>query len=623
MELFPYEPRPGQEELIALVRRAAERGERLCVHAPTGFGKTPAVLAGLLQAARTRGLRILWAVRTGNETDRPIEELKELARSRGIAVPALSIRGKRDMCLLGRRLGVSDYAGVSALCRLRRRDCPYFSRLTEVIPSLDGPKTFSEVLTEAKSMGVCPYFYQLRLLEDATLVSLSYNYVLGPTGRVLRRAFRFSKSILVVDEAHNIPDAACSLNSDSITLNTVDRAISEIIKYFPEETDLVQKVRALRAAMEAVSGPVTEDSTFSPTDLLVESGVGDEDLERMASLGEAVYRARIEEGKVPRSYLHRLAEFLSLASASVGEEGVAFLVTRESRGVRFEVWDMRAPEILGEVWPSFRAVVLMSGTLAPVETFAEVAGLEGCSSKVFPSMADPSKVVSLITAGLTTRGEKMSEEMVDGYVETIGDFISAVPANVAVFSASYRIQGEILPGLAEAAAETGRRLLVESEGMTGDEAARVLAELKSAARSGHHAVLVAPMGGRFAEGADLPGEELAAVFLVGIPFDRPNTRTRLKISYYSRLFPGRGRFIAYVVPALRRASQALGRVIRSRSEGGAFVLGDERYSFRRYFELLPDYVRTTARVVRPYEVGDEVRSWSEGALKRRGGPATP
>lgn len=87
-----------------------------------------------------------------------------------------------------------------------------------------------------------------------------------------------------------------------------------------------------------------------------------------------------------------------------------------------------------------------------------------------------------------------------------------------------------------------------------------------------------------------------AVFLAGIPFDRPTVKTRLYIGYYERLYgEEKGRLYAYVIPALRRASQALGRALRSPRDKAVIVLGDYRY--RRYMPLLPDYVAELARPI--------------------------
>ncbi|MCD6491187.1 MAG: hypothetical protein J7K59_02715, partial [Candidatus Korarchaeota archaeon] len=53
----------------------------------------------------------------------------------------------------------------------------------------------------------------------------------------------------------------------------------------------------------------------------------------------------------------------------------------------------------------------------------------------------------------------------------------------------------------------------------------------------------------------------------------------------------KGRFYAYVVPAIRRAAQAMGRAIRSPKDKAIIIAADERYSKKQYLELLPEFFR--------------------------------
>jgi len=611
LRYFPYTPRKHQVELVEFIQSNLDRGANICIHAPTGFGKTPAVLAALLPEIEESGLRIIWAVRTGNETDRPIEELREISRNVD-GFFGLSFRGKRDMCLLARERGIRDYKAVENLCRLKRDSCPYYRRVRALRELTSRPLLFSDVMREASSRGMCPYYLQFFLLKEADLVSLSYNYVLGPPGWAIRKLVPFGKSILVVDEAHNLERAAMSLNSDSVTTGTVERAISELKEYFPDEEDLKEQLEALLEEMQNIGREIEEDGVFYLLDLLAAGGFEESDLREMVRLGSQVQRFRVAEGKAPRSSLHHLGEFLSRCLKLVGEEGVAFIATKKAeRRIEFEVWDMRAREFLSNVWPKFYARIFMSGTLSPIDAFSESAGLDSCVPIEIPSEVDPERVESYVLRGLSTRGETLDPAMAEAYIDSIGEFLQSIPANVAIFTASYRVQKAILSGVRKKCAELGRPLFVEKEEMSGDEAREVLEAFKSCAETSP-AVLMAPMGGRFAEGADFPGRELVGVYLVGIPFDRMTTRTRLLLEYRKRVHGReRGRFLAYVVPALRRASQALGRVIRSSEEPGVFVLGDERYARPTYFQLLPDYVRETATSIYPDDLAYYLRSWSK------------
>lgn len=98
------------------------------LEAPTGFGRTPVVMYALLPYLE-RGYRVVWAVRTGGETDRPVEELSVFRERVEVEFTAMSFRGKRDMRLPAREFGEGlDYSEVSYICGRERR-CPYYRRL--------------------------------------------------------------------------------------------------------------------------------------------------------------------------------------------------------------------------------------------------------------------------------------------------------------------------------------------------------------------------------------------------------------------------------------------------------------------------------------------------------------
>jgi DNA excision repair protein ERCC-2 len=183
---------------------------------------------------------------------------------------------------------------------------------------------------------------------------------------------------------------------------------------------------------------------------------------------------------------------------------------------------------------------------------------------------------------------------------------------VAVFSASYRIQDGLLrAGIKEAVEDLGMRFFKETKEMIGDRARSVLENFKACAGTDSPGFLCASASGRFAEGADFPGEELVGIFLVGIPFERMSARTRIYLNYYKELYgEDKGSYYAYVVPALRRASQSLGRALRSKEDRAALVCGDERYAEKRFFRLLPDYFQAKAEAVNLSQMRRKLMSWA-------------
>ncbi len=587
---FPYTPRPYQEEVIGKIR-ANLNFRHVCLHAPTGFGKTVVILSTLFPRI-LRGLRVIWAVRTGNETDRPIDELKMMVNKLGLPIFGISYRGKRDMCLLAESYGGDlDYSDVSYMCSSYKDKCMFYRNFKRKFRPQSylahGPLTYSEVYSIGRQLKACPYYIQRALAKYASVISLSYNYVVDQRLEwSIRPLIPFGKSILVVDEAHNLQ--SLELNSDTITLGTIRRAIREAEEF--KAKDLVSMLHhAEDKALEIHSKlKDEEDASFNPEDLIPHGSYYL--LEDAVHIGELVRRSRLERGLRPRSSLHHFAEFMLSALSLEGIDGISFIAERDGDNLKLNIWDMRASEILADRWLLFHRCIFCSGTLEPIDAFAETVGLGNYVKIKVPNIYHEENVKVYILTGVTTRGEELSDEMADRYVNAISIFLQKVKVNSAIFTASYRVQSKLLNrGLKEKVEGIGYKMFIERRGMSGPESRSTLMKFKELGKS-ELSVLVAPIGGRFAEGADFPGEELEAIFLVGIPFEKPTTRTKLYIDYYKSLYgEDKGKLYAYILPALRRASQALGRAIRSIDDKAVLVLADDRYL--GYLELLPDYVK--------------------------------
>jgi len=104
-----------------------ERGELLVVNAPTGFGKTAAVIYGLLKA---NAEKVLYVVRTVNEIDPVVRELKNFG------VKFTFLFSARRTCPMmkgekGEDLSPEEFCENCRLLRLRGF-CNYYSNLENV-----------------------------------------------------------------------------------------------------------------------------------------------------------------------------------------------------------------------------------------------------------------------------------------------------------------------------------------------------------------------------------------------------------------------------------------------------------------------------------------------------------
>ena len=600
LDFFPYKPRGDQKKVIYKIHRFASEGKRVLFQAPTGYGKTPVILSALLPLAIELGIPIIWAVRTGGETDRVIEELVEISSMLDVDVFGLSFRGKRDMCLLARDMGIIDHESVSELCKRVKKKCKYFLNLPENPPYFDKPLLFSQIFNFSRREGICPYYLQFRLLRDALVVSFSYNYVFSDYFYwPIKRFLTYSGAFLVIDEAHNIDKAVSNLFSVSITLTTLKRSLGEIQQFRDEKAGYVKAfLEDLHDFLISESRRIIgEDDIFDPDDLIDSCNVSLEVIDLIDKYASLVISRRLAESKPPRSSLRRLSNFLKAVIDSRNVDGIAFIKYVDNNRTVFEVWDMRISEHLFEKWEEFESIIFTSGTLRPYEAFAEVIGISDYAIVEGRFDIPRENVLPIIVKGVSTKGEELSDEMVSKYVILLQTILDRVDRNTAIFFASYRIQEYFKEFLAKTAKDLGRPIFVEREKMTGDEVRETFKRFTNA----KNAVLAGVMGGKFSEGLDYPGSALEAIVLVGIPFDRVTKRTEIYINYFSSLYGAeKGRYYAYIVPALRKASQAIGRAIRSPSDRAIIIAADERYSYPTYFYLLPDFFVKNVKIVKNY-----------------------
>ena len=318
-------------------------------------------------------------------------------------------------------------------------------------------------------------------------------------------------------------------------------------------------------------------------------------LDQMVKAGDAIREDKIERNLPPRSYVGRVGEFLLLWFALIGKEDYLFLLSKD-KGVSLELVALDPSKALSFI-KSVQSAIFMSGTLTPLEAFADIMGIDGRLKK-FPRMVKKENALVLVAKDVSTRGEERSLELYKKLTRYVVEAVKLIPKNVGVFTASY----EVLEGLLSANVdiqireETGKKVFIEKKGASSKENDLLVMAFKEEAKK-DGAVLLGVMGGRNSEGQDYSGDEMNGVVLVGIPYARPTPRVQAQIRYFENKFPGKGRYYGYVLPAHRKLVQAAGRVHRSEYEKGAIIVLDYRLLWSNVRKDLPDWMRETMKPV--------------------------
>ncbi|HEY6050510.1 MAG TPA: ATP-dependent DNA helicase, partial [Thermoanaerobaculia bacterium] len=489
---------------------------------------------------------------------------------------------------------------------VRSRTCAWFSHPADAAVKLASQKVLhvSELVEASRACGTCPHKAAMEAARRAQVVVCDYNYVFSDIReKVLPRIERpLEEIVLVVDEAHNLPDRIRSHLTGDLDAPMLIRASKEAKAVDPEAGGHLQEVaRSLHQALIAREGErVVEREELIEA---VEKGLkgwGYDDLLRASSeAGETL------AGRGIPTVLPEIAECLRRWRDA--REGVLRLCVGGPGG-KFSL-RLLDPSILSRrVFEQVHASVLMSGTLHPPAMYADLLGIEPARRvlRAYPNPFPKENRRVLVDPKVTTSYDRRSPSMYAKIAHELLAVVAGVPGNVAAFFPSYEILAAVVERVRTVA--TGKQLVAEKQEWGAAERGRVLESLRDLRTRGG-ALLMGVQGGSLSEGVDYAGNLLSAVVIVGFPFSPPTIEVEALKSYYMRKFGAqRGHEYAYVYPAINKILQAAGRCIRSERDRAVVVLLESRLLDPRYAGCFPgDFP-----LVPVSDVASEVRSFFYG-----------
>jgi len=244
-------------------------------------------------------------------------------------------------------------------------------------------------------------------------------------------------------------------------------------------------------------------------------------------------------------------------------------------------------ETLREIFDGLGGGVLMSATLEPLDVFTEVSGLEALRERrpvvertydlPFPEANRASWLVDTTPFTARNRGDPGENRNQETWNRTRDEYahvlrtLARSPGNVLLAMPNYR-EAEWAGAYLDSVVE--KPVLVDES--SSNEATE---ELKGRFFAGDGKVLVTSTRGTLTEGVDYDGDKLHCCGVVGVPLvNIGSPRVRAVQRAYADAFGEENAFeYALTVPAVRRARQTLGRVIRGTDEVGIRVLVGRRY----------------------------------------------
>ncbi len=652
-------PRPGQLEMIQDGILALAKGGFHLAAAPTGIGKTAASLAAALEVAGRSSQKKTVFFLTSRQTQHRIvvDTVRRINERRKGSMPVrlVDMVGQAGMCV--QPFAKESPLVFSLLCSQARktRSCkPWITSapgLKERI--LATPLHVDELVDISRTHTVhvepsqtCTWKAAREAVIDADVFVGDYNHLFDDGVRessLKAMDLSLEDIIIVVDEAHNLPDRIRMTLEKRLTRTIIRNtkwALEEYAGFLAEGMkapggdvfsfshglaawafDVVKASRGgfdalFNGYMRNLSGQ-DEEAEVAVDDVLnvfhracdtVDGKAGQQQLQasssphpevdvavRIHQLRDVLQSVDVDmeagdDGNPMEPNAHKVAEILDCLLKFGSTPALTMIYDTKGKDGRITTHLLDPGLVSKPVFEQSAGALLMSGTLYPPSMYANILALPQTrtTSVAYASPFAAMRRPVVVAKNVTTKYTERSLANTLALREHVQALIDASPGNVAVFAPSYAMLNEvILEGHFR-----GARLMAESRDWTKGDLDQIVDTLLEEKRNGRKILLAGVFGARLSEGVDYHSGALDAVACIGIPNSPPSVLSKSLKTYAEERF-GRNLAWRYTVsqPAVNAILQAMGRPIRSIGDRALIVLLDRRVTDRTYSGCFPSDLR--------------------------------
>lgn len=580
---FPFpQPRTGQVELIDTITKGMQQNHPMLLQAPTGLGKTIGVLYPSLQESLARGQKVIYITPKNSQHAVAEEAIEKMQDAGAKNLRSLTITAKSKMCFKNEVLCDPEY------CEFAK---DHYTKVAEhkVLEQLRKKKrlTTRSFKKIAEEFQVCPFEIQLDAAQDADTVICDYNYVFAPRtsfGRLSRSGLLPNgKPNLVIDEAHNLPSRAQDYYSSSLSVVSLEKMREDsqnLPKKFRRQAE--ELIDSCIKVIKMCGNPgATKPHAINPP--YVELMMQDQELKAFLSnyLSSDVEIQPKDVVMRLSFYWSEFTQALEFMKSTSEENRGRFFTTFNPSPATIKITCCDASEMLKDTYDEYANVVAFSATLKPFDFYSQLSGLLSTDLQtaefVSPFKKENRKV--LVIPQISTKYSERDRNY-PRIAEAIEKISSLKEGNYIAFFPSFDFMEKVLQKFQP---NTNVVVLKQERYMTRAQSDEVLEQLKETESP---KILFAVQGGVFSEGVDYPGRMVIGAFVVGPPLPNFDLEREKMREYYETHYSA-GFDYAYTYPAMAKAVQAAGRVIRTEKDKGIIILMDNRFIQNSYTKSMP------------------------------------
>lgn len=562
-----------------------------------------------------------------------------------------------------------------------RSNRPHENRSEELIERLltEGPRDIEDLAGFGRDNHACPYYLSRAVQGECEIVFVPYNYLLDKNARATLEV-NWANDIIILDEAHNLESICSSAMSFDLSASIRRACCDELTKScegaiasggvtFPvlariaagsaageasvigSENKDMQEFRILRTIMLDLEDtindlpvpekkPLVRPGDFLRAMFVKSAGLNAENqdlvldaLDRSIKAivgeepGSSEQAAKSESGRARGTPLRTLQSAIRIlfSPQAVSSSNSFRTIIHFDKGHppqrTVSYWCFNpALGMAGLRSLNIRCVLLTSGTLAPLRSFAGELGMPFPVQLENPHVVTERQILGCVIKtgpggiGLNASFKnRSSSDYINELGRTLVNLFRVIPGGVLIFFPSY----SSLHSMIEAWKQVDLSQLTNSPSLwvqlqrrkctvveprdSSRFAAAILAHQMNV-REGKGSALFAVCRGKVSEGIDFSDDYGRAVILTGIPYpSAKDHKVVLKREYMdeeARKKKTTGAINGnewYTLQALRAVNQALGRVIRHKRDYGAVLLLDERFSSAQSISGLSKWIRPSIK----------------------------
>lgn len=421
-----------------------------------------------------------------------------------------------------------------------------------------------------------------------------------------------SNSEVATYDRDDLVDCLAEVNLTHNSVHRYDRAVSMVLSSRDEDYQF-----------QAVASRGGEDMDAGSSISYMASGKGTQG-RNIRNGGDGARSRRASKGLKPGCKCMHLAQTLCtpLLYALDNPESYVLALKRVANQwehkTELNLWCLNAAVPFKELSDSARSIIVTSGTLTPLESFAGELNINFSIAKSLPHVVNVQEQVytSVVANGPglvrmdTTYRNTSNFKFQDSLGAAIVEYCKIIPGGVLIFFPSYRLLNLLVQRWKSSGCweqiELTKGLIVCESSKRGREFKDDMKAYNYAAHTPDGAVMLGVCRGKISEGLDFKDDAARGVLIIGIPYPSfmcPQLKRKREWNDHERKENEREELLSgsawYDMQAFRALNQAVGRCVRHRKDYGAIVLIDQRFRSTTVAKQLPGWVRGAMRPNEP------------------------